>query len=251
MTTDFAAAKRDFDRDGFVILRGFLSPEEFREFDDNMQRYIREVMPKVPRERKFFGDINRPETLKQLAAIRENDPFFDAFIKREKYISLARALLDDDVVPQECEWFDKPPALNNPTPPHQDGFYFMLEPNEALTIWIPQDVVDASNGCLRYVVGSHRRGMREHQRSGVLGFSLGMADFSDADKTMEREIHVKPGDVVIHHSMTIHRADANPSKRHRRALGLVYYAKRAKQDKDRLDNYRKEWKKDYTAAGKI
>jgi phytanoyl-CoA hydroxylase len=251
MTTIYSDAKRDFDRDGFVILRGFLSPPEFREFDGNLQRYIRDVMPRIPRERKFFGDLNRPETLKQLAAIRENDPFFEAYINREKYLSLARALLDDDVVPQECEWFDKPPALNNPTPPHQDGFYFMLEPNEAVTLWVPQDEVDASNCCLRYVRRSHRDGLREHQRSGVLGFSLGMTDFADADRAREVEIHLQPGDLVAHHSLMIHRAEENTSPRHRRALGLIYYAKRATQDKQRLEDYKKEWKSDFTAAGKL
>lgn len=34
---------------------------------------------------------------------------------------------------------------------------------------------------------------------------------------------VKAGDVLAHHCLTIHRADANESPRSRVALGLVYY----------------------------
>ena len=48
----------------------------------------------------------------------------------------------------------------------------MLEPNEALTFWIPMDVVDESNGCIRYVRGSHKRGMRPHGKTATLGLAI-------------------------------------------------------------------------------
>jgi len=33
------------------------------------------------------------------------------------------------------EWFNKPPATNHITPPHQDNYYFCLEPPNVVTIW--------------------------------------------------------------------------------------------------------------------
>ena len=47
---NFSEYKSDFDRDGFVALRGFLSGEDFTELCDNLDRYIREVVPNLPDE---------------------------------------------------------------------------------------------------------------------------------------------------------------------------------------------------------
>ncbi len=62
---------------------------------------------------------------------------------------------------------------------------------------------------------------------------------------------VDPGEAIVHHSMIIHRADANPSDRNRVALGLVYHAERAVQDVDRRDAYRKELAARWKAEGKL
>ena len=72
-------------------------------------------------------------------------------------------------------------------------------------VWIALDPVDEENGCVRYVPGSH----------------------------------LQPGDVLVHHAMTIHRADGNTSDRHRRALGAVYFSRRSVQDAERLAAYQK------------
>lgn len=50
------------------------------------------------------------------------------------------------------------------------------------------------------------------------------------DRADEVPACMEPGDLVIHHCLTIHRADPNPSNRHRRALGLAYNSKRARKD---------------------
>lgn len=50
----------------------------------------------------------------------------------------------------------KPPRIGKGTPPHQDGYYFMLEPNEAVTMWMALEDVNEENGCVRYVKESHK-----------------------------------------------------------------------------------------------
>jgi phytanoyl-CoA hydroxylase len=43
----------------------------------------------------------------------------------------------------------------------------------------------------------------------------------------------KPGDLLAHHSLTIHRADKNNSdNRTRKALGFIYYAEKAKENNE-------------------
>ena len=91
------------------------------------------------------------------------------------------------------EWFNKPPGTDSPTPPHQDNYYFCLRPPSVLTIWLALDPVDEENGCLRYVAGSHRQGIRAHARSNILGFSQGISDYGDEDRAREVVVRLQAG----------------------------------------------------------
>jgi phytanoyl-CoA hydroxylase len=236
-SNDLLEMKRVFHRDGYVVVSGFLSLPELVEVNRELERYISECIPQLPRTDVYYEDRSDPATLKQMARIKQHDSYFAGLIGRPKWTGLAEALLADQVVPQEIEWFNKPPRIGKVTPPHQDGHYFVLEPNEAVTLWLALDPVDEGNGCLRYVPGSHRKGLRPHARSGVLGFSQEITDYDAADRNSEIPIMAQPGDLVVHHSGTIHRADGNPSDRHRRSLGLIFYAARARQDSQKLAAY--------------
>ena len=242
------SAKADFDRDGFAIIRGFYSPQETRSLIEQVERYITQIVPTLPSDAVYYEDRETPESMMRLEGMETYDPYFDRMLHGERYTGLASTLLDDAAVPQYAEMFAKAPGVGKPTPPHQDGNYFMLVPNEALTFWLPIDLVDQENGCVRYVRGSHGRGMRHHELSGVFGFSLGITDYSAEDEKRETPVCLQPGDAVIHHSMTIHRADTNPTDRLRRAIGLVYYAGRARVDQaaneQHLKTIHNQWKED-------
>ena len=243
--------KEDFDRDGFVLAEGFLSAAEAAEINSNIKRFIDEVLPTAPDTTAFYEDVDDPASIKRLQNMADLDPYFEELFQAERFTSLAGFLLADAVVPKNPQWFNKPARVGAVTPPHQDGFYFMLEPNEAVTLWIALDEIDEENGCMRYVRGSHRRGMRPHRASNILGFSQGLSDFSDEDLEQEVAMCAKPGDVFAHHSMIIHRADANESDRRRAALGLVFYAARARKDEEKAERYREELFARWEKEGKI
>ncbi len=219
-----------FERDGHVCLAQYLAGDSFAELQENLERYIREIVPNLSAKLAFFENPEDPSTLKQMQYMQDEDPFFAEYCRRDCFVKLAETFLGDQVIPQGVEYFNKPPGIGTPTPPHQDGYYFCLVPNQAVTLWIALDVVNEENGCLRYVSGSHRDGVRPHGASNVLGFSQGLQDWSAADEAREVMQVLQPGDVLAHHSLTVHRADANRSNRSRRAVGLVYYAASAKVD---------------------
>jgi phytanoyl-CoA hydroxylase len=233
----FDAYKEAFDRDGFVIVPQLLTPPEFTELGQNLRRYICEVVPTLPDSHAFYDDRSRPETLKQMQHMG-GDPFFSAYRRQPTWLALAEALLRETVEAQEPEWFNKPPGTNHFTPPHQDNYYFNLKPANVLTIWMALDPVDEGNGCLRYVRGSHRQGVRPHGRSNVLGFSQGITDFGPEDEARAVQIHLQPGDVVVHHGNTIHRADANRSAtRNRRAFAMVIKGVSCRRDEEAYTRY--------------
>ena len=113
--------------------------------------------------------------------------------------------------------------------------------------------MDEENGCVRYVHGSHEWGMRTHGRTKTLGFSQGVTDYgTDSDIAHEKALPAKPGDLLVHHCMTIHRADGNQSAdRTRRALGFIYYSERAAVDEEAHAAYQKRLADELKEKGKI
>jgi phytanoyl-CoA hydroxylase len=234
---NLAELKANFDRDGFVAIRGFLPTDELAKLRQNLERYIHEVVPSLPQTDAFYEDRSRPETLKQLQRM-DRDLFFSEYRCHPRWAALAEALLGEPAAAEAPEWFDKPPGTNHVTPPHQDNFYFCLAPPNVLTIWLALDRVDAENGCLRYVVGSHLQGLRPHSRSSILGFSQGITNYSASDFTREQPVILEPGDALAHYGMTIHRADANHSTtRHRRSFAMVFKGESCRRDGDAYEKY--------------
>lgn len=127
-----------------------------------MARFIDKVVPTMPPERVFYEDKGDRSTLKQLQQLGTHDPWFREQFEAGPFRRLAEQLLGGPVVPKNLQYFNKPPGVGKPTPPHQDGYYFKIEPCEALTMWLALEPVDEETGCVRYLPGSHRAGMRPH-----------------------------------------------------------------------------------------
>ena len=250
---DIPHVQVDFDRDGYAILPGFLTGKALDGVCEALDRFIATTLPTLPPEHVFYEDKSRPETLKQIQRLFEYDDYFHGLMVDSPFQAVAEAMLKGPVVPKNMQYFNKAPGAGQPTPPHQDGFYFNLEPCEAVTLWFALDDVDEENGCVRYVRGSHRAGVLPHNRTQTLGFSQGLADTSPCDN-MESMVpcHAQPGDLLGHHALTIHWAEGNRSAtRQRRALGFIYYGVHAQEDTARHEAYQIELAKSMRQRGKI
>jgi phytanoyl-CoA hydroxylase len=249
---DAAAILSSFKRDGYAVVREFMSGQRLADFQSNVDRFVRDVLPNLPRQHVFYEDKDDPTSLKQFQGMNDHDEYFSRWMHDGPFRELAELLLGGPVVPKDLQFFNKPPSIGKPTPAHQDGYYFMLDPCEAITIWFALDFVDDENGCVRYVTGSHKQGMRPHGRTQTLGFSQGITDYNDEDARREQAFHASPGDVLVHDAMTIHRADGNQSaNRSRRAIGIVYYSDRARVDEVAILAYKEKLKREMIDAGQI
>ena len=248
-----AELKKRFECDGFVALRQFLNGDELAELFARVERFIRDIVPRLPIEQVFFEDKSDPATLKQVQQMGNHDMWFCDLLTTGRFRQVAQVLLDGPVVPKNLQYFNKPPGVGQPTPPHQDGFYFMLDPCAAVTMWFALDDVDEENGCVRYVRGSHKSEMREHARTETLGFSQGIVGYpTDQDREAEIALSAKPGDLLVHDAMTIHRADANRSHaRPRRALGFIYYSQHARENTEAHASYQRQLADEMKSQGKI
>ncbi|MEZ5276520.1 MAG: phytanoyl-CoA dioxygenase family protein [Opitutaceae bacterium] len=248
-----AQIKKDYDRDGYIHLPGFLNADEVRELLANLDRFVREVVPGLPKTDVFYEDKSQSTTLKQLIRINQHDGWFGRMMDDSDFTRLAELLLGRKTASRNMQYFNKPPRIGLATPPHQDGYYWMIDPCEGLTMWLALEEVDEENGCVRYARGSHLRGMRPHSRTQTLGFSQGISDFPNADdRASEVVTRARPGDLLVHDARTVHWADANTSaSRTRKAMGLVYFSDRAKVDAEASAAYQKKLAEELEKAGKI
>ncbi|MBZ0294441.1 MAG: phytanoyl-CoA dioxygenase family protein [Anaerolineae bacterium] len=246
----YAEYREEFAENGFIHIPQFLTEAEVRDVEDRIDAYLRDIAPTRPRTEIMYDDYERPETLKRISNL-SLDPFFAGLATSPKWIDLASTLLAEAVKePKNMQYFNKPPE-GSETPPHQDGYYFCLVPNEALTLWLPLDDVDVENGAMRYVTGSHKRGVLPHNATQMIGFSQQLdTDNPDAGGE-EVTCVVKRGDLLVHHSLTIHAAYANTSDRQRRVLGQVYFSQKAEVDPEMKRKYDAALEAQRKAAGII
>ncbi len=244
----------EFNLDGFVSLPGFFDDSEIERIRTNKDRFVRDIVPTLPSSEVYYDDKDDVTTLKQLQKLGEHDPFFEAMMAPDsKLAQLAELCLGEAVKPVNMQYFNKPASASTPTPPHQDGFFFCLKPCNAITMWIALEDIDPEQGCVNYVQGSHRYGMRAHGSSGVLGFSQTILDFGlPNDLENARSFPCKAGHLIAHHSLTIHWADGNTSgDKTRQALGAVFFGESSREDVETKKAYQARLNAELAAKGKI
>ena len=249
---DQAAIRAAYEADGFVVLKSLFGDKEVTDIRTNLQRYIDEVVPDVPPMDVFYEDKQTRNKIRMLPRMDHHHPFFKKMLVESPLRGIPEFLWGCTAHPRDAAYFNKPAEIGEATPPHQDGYYFHLDPCEALTLWLALDEVDEENGCVRYVKGSQQNGMRPHSRTNVLGFSQGITDFgAEMDQRNEVPVRLSPGDIIVHNALTIHRTEPNESARSRRAMGFVYFSSRAKVDQAASDQYQAQLAQVLTKTGKI
>ena len=124
--------------------------------------------------------------------------------------------------------FVKEPGLQNKTPWHQDQPYWPVHGRQVLSIWFAMDPVTLATGGLEYVRGSHEWNRVFHPetfRPGNQAQAEKMAKLEgekipDIDAARDQyeflSWDMQPGDILIHHGMSVHGAPANSSRSTRR-----------------------------------
>jgi ectoine hydroxylase-related dioxygenase (phytanoyl-CoA dioxygenase family) len=124
-------------------------------------------------------------------------------------------------------WHDqiqyKPAAIGGVNMWHQDSPYWPnIAPKEAqVTAWVALDDVDAENGCMSMVPGTHLWGNRIDWLHTLPTFDA-MPQSVDGQPTPAVLCPVSAGQVHYHHGLTWHGSQANRSGRPRRAIALHF-----------------------------
>lgn len=117
--------------------------------------------------------------------------------------------------------FAKMPGETRTIPWHQDASYWDLTPARNVTAWIAIDDMDADNGPMQYIEGSHLLGhlpYTDQTRNTVI--TQEVADAARLGKIVD--VHLRAGQLTLHSDLLVHGSGANLSSRRRCGLTMRY-----------------------------
>jgi len=127
-------------------------------------------------------------------------------------------------------------AGGGPTPWHQDQYYWPIDTNNTVTMWMPLVDIDVDMGMLTFASNSS---------VGGAVFSHEISDESESafdgyvkaeGFPISRAQTMKAGDATWHRGFTIHNAPGNNSGKMREVMTVIYIA-----DGARITPYKNEW----------
>jgi ectoine hydroxylase-related dioxygenase (phytanoyl-CoA dioxygenase family) len=183
-------------------------------------------------------DIANPHMIPAIAGLDQN-PFM-AVARHPQILDMVEQILGPDLVLWITRILCKPPGNGREVPWHQDGEYWPMRPLETCSVWIALDHVNAENGCMRFIPGSHRQtGLYRHHVSErqdlVLSLELDQDQFNESDAV---DVELDPGAMSLHHVKLIHGSAANRSQQRRAALIMRYMPATSHYDRTLVDQSR-------------
>ncbi len=217
--------RESFERDGHILVRGLASAEE-----------VDAYRPVITAAAAAYNTETR--------SIEERDTYGKAFlqimnlwtkaegVKRftfaRRFAGVAAELMGvDGVRIYHDQALYKEPG-GGPTPFHQDQYYWPLDTDRTITMWMPLVPITEEVGSMSFATGSHRLG--------YLG-ALPISDESEAEfrrfiasrgLTTHTYGAMNPGDATFHSGWTLHGAPGNPSGVMREVMTVIYMASNAR-----------------------
>ncbi len=212
------AEQEAFQRDGFLILRGFADAELVAILAEiaaeHLQRKIDPVeyeadlhYPGAPESRSAAGG----RTVRRLLQAQGRHPAFTRWICEPRLLLRLRQLLGPELVMplahHNCV-MTKQPRFSSDTGWHQDIRYWAFERAELINIWLALGSEQEANGCLRVIPGSHRLTLERGQFDTAQFFR---ADLPQNQALLARAVRIEldAGDVLLFHCRTLHAATRN------------------------------------------
>lgn len=210
-----------FGRDGHVVVRGLASSAEAAAYRPHVEEAVRSHRRerRPLEERDTYG-----KAFLQVTNLWTHDAAVRRFVFARRFARVAAELLQ---VPAVRLYHDQAlfkEAGGGRTPFHQDQFYWPLDTDRTITMWMPLVDVSAETGSMTFASGSHRLG------------HLGQLEISDASDAVFRQMIAErrlalathgalaAGDATFHAGWTLHGAPPNATGVLRAVMTVIYFA---------------------------
>jgi len=121
------------------------------------------------------------------------------------------------------QFFSKKPQDTSIVPWHQDAQYWPLSPSKSVTVWLAIYDTDETNGAMKIISGSHKKGKFKHMTNSDENYILKQEvtpDQIDEDNIVY--MNLKAGEISLHTDALLHGSDPNSSDRPRSGLTMRF-----------------------------
>ena len=223
LDTDYALAPAQLDEyreNGHIKLTAVCNRDEIVRY----HRIINEVALKHSNETR---DLDERDTYGkafiQVTNLWEVDEAVKRFVWGRRFAKIAAELMEVDAVRLYHDQALFKEAGGGHTPWHQDQYYWPLDTDRSITMWMPLVPASPEMGTMRFASGSHKEGY------------LGAIPISDESEAVFAEFldrkgyeiaesgFLEAGDATFHSGWTLHSAGPNQTETVREAMTIIYY----------------------------
>ncbi|GJQ20101.1 MAG: SnoK protein [Bacteroidia bacterium] len=214
------AACESYRRNGHIFLPGVVPAAEVQ----TIRPVILGVVDEVAKARDAQGRISDYSSLfTQVTNVWRLNETVRTFVCARRFAGIAARLMGvNGVRLYHDQALIKEPG-GRPTPWHQDAYYWPLNTDHTVTMWLALVDIPQRMGTMSFVNGSHRNG------------SFRPMEISDDSQRYFESIireerpevqsyELRAGDATFHSGRTLHSAHANNSDRRREVMTIIYYA---------------------------
>ena len=216
-----------YDKDGYVVVEGALLPEtlaELRTVTDEVVASaagLTEHSAVLDLEASHTPDAPRVRRIKQPHLAH---PFYRELAAYPRIMAALEPLIGPDIRLRAGGKVNmKSAEYGSPVEWHQDWAFYPHTNQDVLAVGILLDDMDADNGPLMVLPGSHRGPVYDHHSHGAFCGAIDIAR-EGLDVSGAREVHGRAGSITIHHARLVHGSGMNRSDRQRRVLFFEYAA---------------------------
>lgn len=155
-----------------------------------------------------------------------------------RILDAVEGVLGPDIMIYAVEFFIKEPNTKHKVSMHQDLTYWGLGAIDGLvTAWLSLSPATPASGCMDFVRGSHKNAILPHEdtfaEDNLLSRGQEVKVDVAADQKVPIEIH--PGQISLHHGLTIHGSGPNTTDDRRIAAVIRYCTPDVKQQVADID----------------
>jgi len=232
-----------------------LPAENISEFQEKGHTLVKEVLP--AQEIEFYRPIivNAAEKYNtEKRKLEDRDTYGKAFLQimnlwqadeevRKFVLSKRLAKIAADLMGVENVRLYHDQALfkepgGGPTPWHQDQYYWPIDTNNTITMWMPLVDIDVDMGMLTFASNSYTEGAIFNHEISDESESVFDNYVKKKNFPISRAQTMKAGDATWHRGFTIHNAPGNNSDKLREVMTIIYMA-----DGARITPYANNWQK--------
>lgn len=218
---DAKLAANNLRRDGHVVLRRVANEAEISIY----RRAIEETVEQLSTERR---DLDERDTygkaFLQITNLWRKNEIVKRFVFTKKFAQIAADLLGVAKVRlyHDQALFKEPGGGH--TPWHQDKFYWPLDTDKMITMWMPLVDIDDEMGLIRFASGSHVDGPVENVEISDESEEIFSRYVAERGFEIAGPTRMRAGDATFHLGWTIHSAGPNRSGQMREVMTVIYFA---------------------------